>query len=115
MAKLESIRTAHYSAKLATDRVDITVKSGIKQLAPTWGMVTAYKRGELPENAYIPLYLSRIEQLRDEDLEALIHSKNPILVCFCPPGNFCHRVLLAEYLAKKFNIPYVGELAFIPE
>lgn len=86
------------------DRVDITVKSAPypwNVFAPTWDMVMEYKKTSYKE-AYVNAYdkiIAKAFMLHEKALWELIHSDRTItLVCFCRPGDFCHRVLLANHL-----------------
>jgi uncharacterized protein YeaO (DUF488 family) len=104
-----------YTAQMSytgPDRFDITVKSnGI--FSPTWDMVQDYKKtGD--ESAYIKLYKAKMQQsYRDntwkwKEMVDMCTRADVTLVCFCKPGDFCHRRLLAEYLIKC-GAKYMGE------
>lgn len=94
--------------------IDITVKSGRREFAPTWEMVMSYKDGRLSESGYTRQYEQMmlgtpgnpgswernfgawqglLQQAADRDVTI-------ILVCYCRRGDFCHRHLLKEYLRK---------------
>lgn len=91
--------------------LDTTVKSGIKTFAPTWEMVRSYKAGELSEEAYTHLYRERINRLHNENPEIwkyyFDNDHYIALACYCRPGEFCHRHLLAQavYNWKTRNSP----------
>lgn len=94
--------------------IDITVKSGRREFAPTWEMVMSYKDNHLSEQGYTRKY----EQMmlgtpgnpgswernfgawRDLLVSAADKGKVICLVCYCRRGDFCHRHLLKEYLRK---------------
>jgi uncharacterized protein YeaO (DUF488 family) len=93
------------------DALDITVKSGDKTFAPTWPMVDGVKHGVISEEEYTKLYkaLMRHTYLKNKarwmDVLAM---PEVTLCCFCKPGYFCHRTILAELLAavgKAHDIP----------
>lgn len=93
--------------------LDITVASGIKWLAPTWNMVKASKKGTLSQPAYKAIYLEMMEENfknRPDRLQWLKDRKSLVLACYCKPGDFCHRYILAEFLAEKFGAERCGEL-----
>ena len=101
----------NYSGK---DRIDITVKSAVypwNVFAPTWGMVMEYKRFK-DEEMYIKKYKAIIDkafELHPQQLSDLLNSNRTItLVCFCRPGDFCHRVLLAKHF-EALGAAYFGE------
>ena len=111
------------------DGVDITIAGakmaygygGIgKHFAPTWEMVMGEKKGLITQDEYTDLYhtlmLDHYARHPEIWLE-LLNRKRVVLKCFCKSGNFCHRILLAEYLMKvaaHHGIPfqYAGELVF---
>jgi uncharacterized protein YeaO (DUF488 family) len=95
-------------------RTDITVKSGWKPFAPTWDMVMGYKAGTLSQEQYTEQYIKLMDKSREDFYRhwcSLLMRKEVTLVCFCKKGDFCHRVLLAEYLQKWFprQVKYYGE------
>jgi hypothetical protein len=109
------IYTAQYRYSGA-DRLDITVKGQDplgRIFAPTWDMVMGVKKGHITENdyamAYIPILLKAI---RNEDVVKQIKEryKNGItLVCYCPSGHFCHRILSARGLSAAGWGNYIEE------
>ena len=99
--------------KLGIERLDITVKSGEALLAPTWTLLSGYKKGYVDEDQYTKTYLSLLEEryLSHPDyFEAL--SLKPIIAlgCYCRAGVFCHRLLLVKFLESKINLNYIGEI-----
>jgi len=52
---------------------------------------------------YIEEYYKQV--LQNVDIEELLkEEKDPILVCFEPSNEFCHRHILAEYIEFKYGI-----------
>ncbi|QOC54587.1 hypothetical protein pSALSNUABM04_127 [Salmonella phage pSal-SNUABM-04] len=101
--------------------IDVTVKSGIKALAPTWDFLMEYKnsdKGPEAEDAYTKKYKSRIQQLKQDDPDVmleLLYQDEIILMCYCPAGKFCHRLLLVDEfkaLGDEHNVEviYEGEI-----
>lgn len=96
------------------NRLDITVKGKDqrgKVFAPTWGMVMQYKRtGNRTEYClqYHKLMLNSYHKNRNI-WEQLLKQDQVVLVCFCRSGDFCHRVLLANYL-QQLGAVYEGEI-----
>jgi len=99
---------------------DITVKSGDKTFSPTWAMVMGYKKGTLSWEGYCEEYRAMMRKSYKENKEAwedLIKScngKELILLCYCPAGSNCHRLLLQGYLgavatAMGFEVVMGGE------
>lgn len=106
-----TVWTAQYQYK-GPDRLDITVKTGIKAFAPTWKMVMKSKQGELSEEEHTEQYMALLRKSWKEnraEWENLLGMAEVTLVCFCRPGEFCHRVLLAKLLEQTFGFRYVGE------
>jgi len=94
------VRTSHYRYR-GEDRFDITRKTGMLAFAPTWDMVMGVKDGTLSEEGYTEQYralLDRSRRTHRAEWKALLGAGQVTLVCFCPPGAFCHRRLLALYL-----------------
>lgn len=107
------IWTAQYRYP-GSDRVDITVKFALHPwnvFAPTWKMIKEYKHTK-DEEVYIEQYKTIIDkafELYPQQLTDLIKSDRTItLVCFCRPGDFCHRVLLAKHF-ESLGAAYYGE------
>lgn len=103
-------------------KLDITVKSGLKYLAPDWDFLMDYKKsdkGPDAEAAYTKRYLQKLSRLFDEDTDKLIEilrQGEVVLMCYCPPGKFCHRHLLVSYLIEigewfGYEVIYMGELS----
>jgi hypothetical protein len=115
------IYTAQYRYS-GPDRVDITVKGASSPgvvLAPTWEMVTAHKSEPDKHKAdldyaikYFPLIVKRVFNDRSmaNMLSNIISMNRVVLVCFCRPGDFCHRVLAAKMLQELGYGTYRGEI-----
>ena len=114
-----NIYTAHYRYS-GDDRLDITVKANTPPgdiLAPTWDMVKGYKDGTLTQweyaVKYFALILSRSMQNQpafNTTFSAIVTNRQQLtLVCFCPVGQFCHRILAARMLENMGHGKYVGE------
>lgn len=81
--------------------LDITVKSGDLTFAPQWEYLMAYKRGELSWTGYIEHYLADMhlsQQRHPERWRELLAMDDVALACYCPPGQNCHRHVLADLL-----------------
>ena len=92
------------------DRFDITAKTA-NTFAPTWNMVMQYKSGDMSEAKYTEFYHTGMElsqQKCPEEWKELLSRDEVTLVCFCPAGKFCHRVLLAKILVN-LGAEYMGE------
>jgi hypothetical protein len=93
-------------------RLDITVKTGIHIFAPTWDMVMDHKDGKITDKEYTDMYYAKMRESykHNKDYwEWLLKQDKVVLVCFCKPGNFCHRYLLANIL-EKLGAKYEGEI-----
>ena len=89
--------------KTDQDRLDITVKSGIEAFAPTWDMVMGHKNGTISDRKYRDYYHFMMEESHRNNRhiwDKLLERKRVVLVCFCHPGDFCHRYLLRDILVK---------------
>lgn len=97
-----------------TDRLDITMKGQHplgRLFAPTKEMVYGYKSKRIPQKEYTDMYYT----MMIDSYRRYTHVWNYILllptvtfVCFCKPGDFCHRLLLADYF-QQLGANYVGE------
>lgn len=109
------IYTAHYRYA-GPGRLDITVKGQDpvgKILAPTWDMVMGLKKGRMTVHAYTDAYSSLFMNAVQNSYSILLDlSKQETLtfVCFCRPGEFCHRVLCARNFETIGLGTYVGEI-----
>lgn len=92
--------------------LDITIGSGDKVFAPTWNMVHGIKDHTITEELYthmykhmmyesIKLYPNRWVEISNMDVV--------YLACYCRPGSFCHRYLLASILVENYHAEYLGE------
>jgi len=114
-----AIYTAHYRYS-GDDRLDITVKGNTPPgsvLAPTWEMVKGLQAGKITQwdytVKYFSLIINRLMVVGEERRLALDmignRGKQITLVCFCPSGQFCHRILAAHMLENMGYGKYIGE------
>jgi len=106
-------RTKHLEVPV----VDVTVKSAegkARLVAPTWDMVRGYKNGKINEEEYTLLYMDILEENEQRILDAFSFyatlTQKIALACYCRAGDFCHRILLAKWLAEKLGWEYEGEI-----
>jgi len=119
MDKTLRIRTIQVGRRLwVEDFMDISVKSGKLGFTPTWHMVWSYKNGAMSQDEYTKIYaemMTRSLLKSPEKWNAILKSGSVTLGCYCPPGVFCHRLLLAEYLrqyaeAQGYKVIMGGEV-----
>lgn len=95
------------------DRMDVTAKSAkglLRWFAPTWDMVNGLRYKRISEEEYTRQYIKRLENIPKPTIEAIFDGLDEItFVCFCAPGKFCHRVLLAKWLEEQGVGTYEGE------
>jgi len=115
------VYTSRNSRYAGPDKLDITAKSGRwsriggivgSTFAPTWDLIVGYMRGQITEAQYASVYRAMMHKSQQENRDQwdeLLHMDRVTLCCFCPPGEFCHRVLLAALLAELGAV-YCGEL-----
>lgn len=102
-----------------TKIIDITIKSSKppwNTFAPSWEMVDAHKSGRIDKEAFTAQYLElmRTRYRRDKKIfQQLIQMAlgEPVaLACYCPPGVFCHRLLLKDILLSiEPRLEYIKE------
>lgn len=86
---------------------DITVKSGLKEVAPDWDFLMEYKnsaKDSAAEARYTERYLAKLEKLwidNPQYFNRFWSDTEVLLVCYCPAGKFCHRHILAKWLIDK--------------
>lgn len=103
---------------LDVELLDITVKSGDKRLAPTWGALLSYKDGSISEEDYTDRYVRLMNnsyKTHPALWESLLSKRKVALACYCRAGGFCHRYILTkliESLAKQHDVAmtYMGEI-----
>jgi len=107
------IYTAQYRYK-GDDRLDVTTSNKTekgKAFMPDWSLVNGLKKGLITEEEYERRYHQQMVKSWCSNRRVwhdVMERDKVTLVCFCPPGAFCHRVLLAQYLEKCGGI-YMGE------
>lgn len=87
------------------DRLDVTRKSGCL-LAPKWDLIMRYKKGLIPENIFKKYYWEQLENTFNQYYDIydnLLRLPRITLVCYCKPFEFCHRIILAEFIEYKFH------------
>lgn len=111
--------------RIYPDALDITVKSatGIgRLLAPTKAMVYGYKAGTgdtrfnnyraLSEADYTTQYLDLLRTRYRANRRAFeqLLAQDWTMQCYCTPGAFCHRRIVAEYvlprIAQQIEVAY---------
>lgn len=100
------------------DRLDVTVQTGDLVFAPTWPIVRAFKGLKIGESTYTKRYSNLMWESWNKNnarWREVLGQDRIVLTCYCPPGQFCHRLLLAHILvqrAKELNISakYLGEI-----
>lgn len=78
-------------------------------LAPTWNMVTNYKKGVWTEKEYTEAYRTGVLFRCEPRSIVGALQDGSIMLCWCPAGAFCHRVLVADWLKEKLGME-VNEL-----
>lgn len=107
--ELWTIQLANYrlAKQLDIPLIDTTVKSGESTFAPSWDIVTGVKSGKIIEEQYTQEYtqLMRSSFVRNPSrwIEVCLMPKVAVS-CYCSPGKFCHRHLLAEMFEKICTI-----------
>jgi hypothetical protein len=100
--------------------IDITARVG-GIFSPSWSMDQGHRSGSISDAEYKQEYVQRLSQrVRENPVPwqefMMYHADSRIaLACFCTPGLFCHRHLLAPMLgqlSRHWNIPYTfyGEI-----
>jgi uncharacterized protein YeaO (DUF488 family) len=128
--------TKQHICRVGTARIDYRGHAGQRVLnttikrgtglgavfAPTWKMVMASKKKEIPWQSYIEEYTALMRQRYLADLSAFLEalsSDELIVCCYCRDTHattkHCHRYLLVEILEKvaahhKIGFESIGEV-----
>jgi uncharacterized protein YeaO (DUF488 family) len=97
------IYTAQIGKYKGPDAYDVTVKSGDINFAPTWDIVQALKIGEISWDTYSQRYRGLMLNSYKRNQRAwheLLEKGVLTLLCYCRPGENCHRYLLADFISK---------------
>ena len=113
-----SHKNKHKAVELNIRLFDITVKTGDKDFAPTWDLLMRYKAEDsISEEQYTQEYTALMQASFNNNPNKWIEllKENIALVCYCAPGNFCHRHLLSNILIDMglfydMDVSYIGEL-----
>jgi hypothetical protein len=104
--RLEIIKNKNY--------VDVTLSTGEKLVAPTWNMIRGVKSGKITESEYTVMYnviLTCAAREHKEEFVSLFKKVDYVILgCYCPPGAFCHRTLLSQFLVEYFKAEFGGEI-----
>lgn len=98
--------------KLDIPLLDVTVKSGRKEFAPTWSLVWGIKNGTLTEEKYTESYYSLMRSSYKQNRKVwdeVLAQDELLVACYCRADKFCHRYLLAD-IFQELGAEYLGEL-----
>lgn len=122
--KLYTIQLAKHRLLKDTDitLLDVTVKSGLKIMAPSWEILNNYRNQGSTDRAWEEYTLAFYQKMREsyamnpQIWHRWITNDKPLaLACYCRAGKHCHRHLLRDIfqkIAKKqgFELEYCGEI-----
>lgn len=78
-----------------------------KPLVPSWILVKYLREGKIDKEKYTEEYLKQLSSLDPnkvyEDLFK-IYNENPVLLCWEPAGEFCHRRIVGEWLESSLGV-----------
>jgi uncharacterized protein YeaO (DUF488 family) len=73
-------------------------------LAPSKELLSAIKSGEITAATYSVEFKKQLAELNPNEviskLDALAGNQSYALLCYCKPGEFCHRHLVSEWLGN---------------
>jgi uncharacterized protein YeaO (DUF488 family) len=76
-----------------------------RDVAPSVGLLRAFKRGGLPWERYVQGYWKEIAPEAVDALRRRARRGTITLLCGCPDENHCHRGLLRDAIEKKRSSP----------
>ncbi len=75
-----------------------------KPLAPSWGLVSEFKKCMITETQYERKYYATVlNRLNPEEVYQELGA-DAVLLCWEAPGKFCHRHIVARWLNKALNL-----------
>lgn len=104
-----------YWYKNQPDMLDISLKSGDHRFAPTSKLLREWlDNGHTYEDQcrYAREYIELMRKSRSNNLQhwkELLQRERVVLLCYCKPMEFCHRLLLSAILVKC-GAEYKGEI-----
>ena len=105
------VYTSTHSGYHQSDRLDITAaRKNI--FSPPWDLVKSYKSGKIDQDEYERVYTNEMRKSYRNNKpiwDNYLSRDMIVLVCYCLPGDFCHRVILAKIL-EKCGAKYIGEI-----
>lgn len=76
--------------------------------APSYDLLSKYKKGEIDSNEYTNIYLNQLDKNTIKEklskIKMKCENKPIILLCYEKPTDFCHRHLLAKCIKDNFNL-----------
>jgi hypothetical protein len=113
------VTTSHYSVKNYAS-LDITMKGSENKtdllgsiFAPPKDLVYAYLYKGMTQQEYSVIYSELMQRSYNTNTvlwNYILNKKGYVnLTCFCKPGSFCHRLLLAN-MFKNMGATYLGEI-----
>lgn len=106
-------------AYIGKDRLDITMRGDYVAFQPGWDIVMGLKQGKITEQQYYMAYWERMRisfKTNRAYWDALLIRPEVTLVCYCPAGAFCHRLILArDILGGKHpetGVPYFPNVEY---
>lgn len=100
----------------------VSVDEEFPFLSPESSVLWGYKDGRVSKERYTERYFAKLdankEQVRSglEALEQKYPGRDIVLLCWCKPGDFCHRHLLSDYCKRNFGMDikeYSGNLRHV--
>ncbi len=88
----------------------VKVNHTMKALAPTWGLLNAFRNDEIDEAEYVVRFNKQLSELDAKqvvaDLQEIADSESDevVIMCHCSPKDFCHRHLVAEWIERETGI-----------
>ena len=74
-------------------------------LKPPQNLVLDYKSGKITEKEYTRIYKEQLNNL--DPFQVYNDLKDSILLCWEPPGRFCHRHLVSKWISTNVLVPVI--------
>jgi uncharacterized protein YeaO (DUF488 family) len=109
-SRLYKVRPQGYAVDVTVKKADMTKDY---TFSPSWDIVMGHKYGRITDDQYKTMYyrmMLRSLKANPAKWKDLLSKGVITLMCFCKPGEFCHRVLLANFIVL-IAAPHFGMTA----
>lgn len=88
----------------------IKVEHAMKELAPRWDLLNAFRNDEIDEAEYVVRFNKQLDKLDAREVITAMQNieddegSESVIMCHCNHKAFCHRHLVAEWIERETGI-----------